>query len=82
MGRESLVKSPFLAGRAKYGTVGEINHGDRVLARHTREIRKEILERRRVADDLGSALIPDPPESPPETWADREGRARHDPAGN
>ncbi len=27
-------------------------------------------------DDLASALFPDPPTEPPETWADREGRAR------
>ena len=27
-------------------------------------------------DDLASALFPDPPREPPETWADREGRAK------
>ena len=46
------------------------------------QYRKEILERRRAGGDLGSALIPEPPDTPPETWADREGRARRDPGGD
>ena len=50
-------------------------------ARRRAELRKReaeageppILE---AQDDLASALFPDPPTEPPETWAEREGRAR------
>ena len=51
----------------------------RQSAKRREELRKReaegeppILEEQ---DDLASALFPDPPTEPPETWADREGRA-------
>lgn len=51
----------------------------RQSAKRREELRKEreaegeppILE---AQDDLASALFPNPPADPPETWADREGR--------
>jgi hypothetical protein len=49
-----------------------------------RKLRKEqrALQRAAAEADHGGIeeLIPDPPEHPPETWADREGRA-HRPGG-
>ena len=54
----------------------------RQSARRREELRKEreaelgpepVLQGQ---DDLASALFPDPPTEPPETWADREGRAK------
>ena len=42
--------------------------------------RREALRKRQAEEasdsHLAAALFPDPPEGPPETWADREGRAR------
>ena len=43
--------------------------------------RKKEQEQARAAPSLES-LVPDPPLTPPETWADREGRAHGDRSAN
>ena len=54
----------------------------RQSARRREELRKQreaegappLVEEQ---DELAAALFPDPPTEPPETWADREGRAKN-----
>ena len=42
--------------------------------------RQKDMEAQGATADAG--LVPDPPLTPPEAWADREGRANRDPAAN
>ena len=42
------------------------------LRRRSARRREEMLKQQREADE---GLLPEPPATPPETWADREGRA-------
>ena len=44
--------------------------------------RKKEREAREGAMAANATLLPDPPLTPPETWADREGRAHPDRTGN
>ena len=44
--------------------------------------RKKEREAREGAVAANATLVPDPPLTPPETWADREGRPHRDRTGN
>ena len=51
-------------------------------ARRRLKRQKEIEERSQTDSGAAEELIPDPPLTPPETWADREGRANRDLSAN
>ena len=51
-------------------------------ARRRLKRQKEIEERSQTDSGADEELIPDPPLTPPETWADREGRANRDLSAN
>ena len=49
------------------------------LRRRSARRREEMLKQQREAEE---GLLPDPPSTPPETWADREGRADAKPSAD
>ena len=49
------------------------------LRRRSARRREEMLKEQRDAEE---GLLPEPPSTPPETWADREGRANQGPSAN
>ena len=51
-------------------------------ARRRLKREKELEERGQTDSGVAEELIPDPPLTPPETWADREGRANRDLSAN
>jgi hypothetical protein len=51
-------------------------------ARRRLKREKELEERSQTDSGVAEELIPDPPLTPPETWADREGRANRDLSAN
>jgi hypothetical protein len=51
-------------------------------ARRRLKREKELEERCQTEPGAVEELVPDPPLMPPETWADREGRAKRDRSAN
>lgn len=49
------------------------------LRRRSARRREELLKQQREEED---GIVPEPPSTPPETWADREGRAKSAPPAN